>query len=243
MLVVVGDSIAEGHCAHGPGEQGWVGLIEQKLMQRGDADWRRICSVAKVAISGTTLAEVLPMVEGTLRGRRKVHDGVINMLAMVGGREAIALAKEEDDHVRHELPVTLDEFEASVRALVRLCEKPQPGEADKFRVNLGFVGSYPVAPALPYARGPWNFYLADETYQAYQEPVRRVAAEYGVPYIDIHATFSEQAQREPVLAADQVHPNSLGHQLIAEAVAPYLGLDETIRDRKLVVPKPHLAAE
>lgn len=55
---------------------------------------------------------------------------------------------------------------------------------------------------------------------AYNELVRKLAAELKVPLVDVHAAFSEKQPDDLLL--DGMHPNDAGHTIIAELLLPVI---------------------
>jgi len=54
----------------------------------------------------------------------------------------------------------------------------------------------------------------------YNDAVRRLAAELGVPLVEVHKTFS--AKDPDALLLDGMHPNEKGHELITELLLPVI---------------------
>lgn len=226
MLTVVGYSSGVGHCAEGPGEYGWVDHLKYGLMADGDEDWRHIKDVVNLSESGALLADQLPAIEGYLAGYRETHrTGTIEMLAQVGGRESIAEVSEDGEYI---YKYSVDEFSLSVSQLLAICQQR--------RVRLGFVSNHPLPEERSRERGGKLYKFGDAAFRAYQQPVQELSLERGIPYIDIYAVLENCP--EPTLAPDDMHPNGLGHRLIAETVAPYVRPSVRPADFKdrLVVP-------
>ena len=58
----------------------------------------------------------------------------------------------------------------------------------------------------------------------YAEVVRKLAREYALPFVDLHARLSEIYLDEPLYISDHVHPNNAGHARMAECFLSSQGL-------------------
>jgi hypothetical protein len=70
-----------------------------------------------------------------------------------------------------------------------------------------------------------DFKDLEDIHARYNDAVRRVGAELGVPVVDMERVFRQHASEHLFTAADAIHPNEAGHALEAETL--YLRLKST----------------
>lgn len=104
------------------------------------------------------------------------------------------------------------------------------------------LGAQPVLLSLPPIDGPLFFdhicqnldrsnimqFVGDDVHyiqnwhEQYNLEVFKLACDAHVPIIDISTTFLEQRRLSAFYCADGMHPNEIGHQLIADAIMQYV---------------------
>lgn len=122
--------------------------------------------------------------------------------------------------------VSLADYEANLRAMI--------GEARERGIKVVLMTTNPLRWTDElrgyYGRAPYRPESVDG-FEApflshYNECVRRLAAELSVPLVDIHAVFTDAANKtgQPVehWLLDGMHPNDDGHQLVTDALLPVL---------------------
>lgn len=81
---------------------------------------------------------------------------------------------------------------------------------------------------------------ADPAWGPYRDVMREAAARHGVPIVEMPALVQASGHSEDVLFLDQMHPTSLGHRLLADAVEQALHAADWPEDRLVPgVPEPH----
>jgi len=66
-----------------------------------------------------------------------------------------------------------------------------------------------------------SLYSSVEIHEAYSKAIEKVAAEVAVEFIDIRSPLAECGRE--VIAIDGLHPNDLGHQIVAQSILNFLG--------------------
>ncbi len=122
--------------------------------------------------------------------------------------------------------ISLTEFEDNLRTMIQQCH------AQQATVILMTTNPLRWTPALRdlYGKPPYRPEAEDgfesPTLARYNDAVRRLAGALRVPLVDVRAAYPEFAKAHHTtvdgLLLDGMHPNDLGHQLVAELLLPLI---------------------
>lgn len=204
-IVIMGDSITDCGRAQPVGEglfnaqgNGWVNLVVGQL---GAAYPQAGFRVVNMGTSGNTVRDLKD------RWQRDVTDQHPDYVVVMIGTNDVW--RQFDMPLQPEAHVYLDEYEATLDAL--------------------------VAQTIPTVRGMvlmTPFYLEPNTADAmraamdrYGEVVRKVARKHGTLFVDTQAAFAPvlQHMHSSAIGWDRVHPNIIGHTVLARAFLDAVG--------------------
>lgn len=200
-ILVFGDSIVYG--AWDPTGGGWVNRLRQHLEQKVVSSDDVIHRVFNLGVSGETSLDVLKHDPSEIVNRTK-SDHQLVVIFGVGTNDS-ARVKDLSPQIAP------DEYMKNMAKLITLAKHK---EAIVICLSLLGVNESLVAPA------PWHteIFYRQKYIEEYNNLLRRVTDEQRVSYLDFGDTFT----RDVSLFDDGVHPNSKGHQVIAEKVLDYL---------------------
>ena len=120
--------------------------------------------------------------------------------------------RQFDQPRRPEIAVPLDEYKAT---LMRLCRATRPTLPGGLILMTPFYVEDNPADAMR------------KRMDAYGSVVRTIASEYDAVFVDTQAAFNEalRHRHSAALAWDRVHPNLVGHMILAKAVLDALGFE------------------
>jgi lysophospholipase L1-like esterase len=157
-----------------------------------------------------------------------VASGVVKRLAlemeMRGWFETpivvIAIGKNDTMFTKNEQATTVETYAGELKQIL--------AAAKQFTHKVLFVGLTPVDDTLanPWKYAQGNYSFSNERTLEFEKVLRDFCYENKVPFVEVFEALQGRRIEENVLA-DGLHPNELGHQLIAELVKPKL--DELIR--------------
>ncbi len=202
-VLVFGDSIA-----HGTWDKEGGGWVERLNLERG---WRNAKATESayhdfynLSISGDTSTGVVARIEPEIRAR-KWSDAPFIVVVAIGTNDSNSSPRQH---------VELSRFRENLEKIVSLSRK--------FTDKILFVGLPSVDETLS---NPWiedeSICFTNNELQKYEETIRKMCVRQNLPFVAIHEMFqAEQAQHN--LLPDGLHPNSAGHELIANLVLPEL---------------------
>lgn len=187
-LVCIGDSITYGMGAYDPSQSSWPALLQEKL----GADW----TVVNLGVSGTTLLNEGAFPYRSTGNVERAKEADPHMVIIMLGTNDASSALWDEGSYRAQLSALVDELvEASSHDLQVVMMAP-----------------------------PCTFYspIGDARHDSLNETigvvirnaVKDIAAEKGARYIDLFA-FTEN---HPEWFPDNLHPNEIGYQAIADYV-------------------------
>lgn len=178
---------------------GWVGRLNRFLMERVQRETDPYFTVYNLGINGDTSRGLLQRFEREAEVRFVKAERNVVIFA-IGINDAVRL----DDR---EYQVPPEEFGLNIKSLV--------GVARKFGKVI-LVGLTPVEETrtTPIPWGELRWYYRNEPLRAYNEMLKRIAADEALPFVDVLPAFT--AGDYSGLMDDGLHPNSKGHQKIFE---------------------------
>jgi lysophospholipase L1-like esterase len=218
-VLIIGDSLTLGALQVGP--EGVVSYVREPyvaLVRAGLPDMR---IDVDAAVHRTTSQALAAMEELLARFRPDVA------LLVVGGNDADIdwrrFIVSGGRSVRHRVSVTqyagnLRELAAMASlhgAVAVLTDTPCPNVAIQGR-HLSAMLNRDVTALMHAAGGQAE---CERRWERYQQAARQVAAETGAPLAPYGAVLHEHAAKD-VFGTDGVHPNALGHRIIAATVLP-----------------------
>ena len=205
ILLVFGDSIAWG--AWDPEGGGWVQrlkrTIDRKTLQ--EPDFHTL--VYNLGISGNDTDALVErfLPEAQQRLRETEEEAVV--LFAIGINDSQYIQSQKTNRV------PLDRFEQNLRVLM---EQSRRIARQTLFLEITPVDESRTAPVL------WNpdkFYT-HEHIQKYNRVLRSLCFEYEIPLVELYQGFLKQGHVD--LLWDGLHPNTRGHQWIAQRVEEFL---------------------
>ena len=208
-VVTFGDSVPAGSrcdCADFP----------TRVAQRLGADLARPVSSVNLAVGGYTSADVLaqvhePKATAALAGADLVivEIGANDLPESLATRPACASPSscDQDD---------LDSIRSNLEGIVQRVDAV-PGPADRTVALLGYWNVF-KAGAVAQAKGEGYVAGSDALTRQVNAVVAGVATRTGSLYVDVYGPFAAIEDPTDHLAADGDHPNSAGHEVLADAV-------------------------
>ncbi len=234
IIVAFGDSTTAPRQVDGQALTVWPGVLQQRLIDRGIP-----AAVINAGASGHTTADARDRFERDI----VALDPDLVIIQFGLNDSAIDVA---DDAT--EPRVSRDEYEANLTYIVtvlgeRGCQvilmTPNPGRWSEEILDRYGREPYDITD-------PWGF---NQLNTLYAESVRQVGRRHDVPVVDIYRCYEEydtvSDQSADDLLLDGLHPNSAGHQIVADLLASAIGeLDlPPVVDRGYSVPLIDLADE
>jgi len=200
-VLVFGDSIG-----HGLWDErgGWVQRLRSELDANFMQDFGGLyLDIYNLSISGDTSAGIVSRIEREIRAR-----------CWPGTPFAIIVAVGTNDAGVSRVHTELEQYRENLQNIVE--------SARSFSDNLLFAGLPPVDEKLT---RPW---FADETVsfanddlQVYERAAQEICAAQNIPFVPIFERFQAEQLKQNLLS-DGLHPNAVGHELIASLVRPEL---------------------
>ena len=196
-----GDSITRGE--YDPVSGGWVNKLVTHFFNKGlEHGIHNTHEVYALGISGETSVEALNRIEQEFLSRRDKEMQSVFVFAY-GANDSAFYASE------HRFAVSKEDFKKTLKSLVTIVQK--------YNGITVFVNITPVIEEKnkePNHRGKIrnNQYVRE-----YNEIVKQVAEEEHTKLVDVYSLFNE-ANLDSLFIEDGLHPNSLGHEIIFDAV-------------------------
>ena len=204
-ILFFGDDITQGYWDLEFG--GWVQRLRQGYDERAiknlSGNWP---AVLNLGIDGNTTADVVKRMSAEIEVRRWRDDPIILVFAV--GINDTTFAGEE-------VMATPEQFADELDVLI--------SGARHFSDHILMVGLTPVDEELcnPWIHSPTGKSFTNERILEFEGTLRKVCIEQKITNIQIFEKFQE-ARQDQELLADGLHPNDMGHQLIADMVRPAL---------------------
>ena len=204
-ILVFGDSITQGFWDLEYG--GWVQRLRREYDSRAiknlSGSWPAILNLG---LDGNTTADVVKRMSGEIEVRRWRDDPFILIFAV--GLNDTTFAGEE-------VMATSEQYADELDVLI--------SGARHFSDDILLVGLTPVDEELcnPWIHSSTGKSFTNERILEFEGTLRKVCIEQKITNIEIFEKFQE-ARQDQELLADGLHPNDLGHQLIADLVRPVL---------------------
>ena len=210
-VLIFGGSIAQGFW---DAKGGWPARLASQYIPHKLEDlageWTLFFNLG---VSGDLTADVLARLEPETKARQWKQEPVVIVLS--AGINDAALVENRvkmEDHDFQEL------YEKLIATALKLTDK------------VLCIGLSAVDAELT---NPWQYgdheQWLNNRIDLFEDTIKRSAEHAGVPFVPIYDTFRAAMAKGATLHSDGLHPNSLGHKLIAEAVHPFL--DEILRTK------------
>lgn len=203
-VLVFGDSITQGYWGV---EGGWVDHIRKHYdaIQVQDLEGRDEPTIFNLGISADTSEDILGRIENETKARTR-HGNQPIVVIQIGVNDSSLDGESER--------IAIDQYRRNLEKLVEV-SKP-------IASKLIFIGSSACdeKQTTPVFWG--EFYYANKRIKEYESAMHDIANEHNVPFIPVFDDFKKTLDKGQDLLSDGLHPNSAGHQLIANAVLPKL---------------------
>ena len=205
-VLVFGDSITQGYWdVNG----GWVNIIRKHYdqIQLQDLDHNDEPTFFNLGISADNSKDILGRVEAEIQARTRSHHPVKPViLIQIGINDS---SKEPTDP-----QISPAEYEANLDKLIDIVD---PLSSKIVLVGLSACNE---ARTLPVA---WGEYYSNNTdIEKYEQIMKSVAERKNVDHIAVFQQFKEGLDGGLDLLEDGLHPNTDGHQLMADIILPKL---------------------
>ncbi len=197
-----------------------VGSIKKVYSERVNESLQSIgssLSVYNAGIGGNTTRQALQRME-----RDVLHYKPRVIVMQFGINDAAVDVWKNPPATESRVPVT--EYISNLRSMIASAQK------QKAKVILMTTNPLRWTAKLKdmYGKPPYNAAAEDgfdtPILAAYNDALRALANELKLPLVDVRAAYSEFAQKHDTtiegMLLDGMHPNDLGHQLVAELLAP-----------------------
>jgi lysophospholipase L1-like esterase len=203
-VLAFGDSITQGYWdIHG----GWVDKLRKHYdeLQIQDLNGRDEPTIFNLGISADTSADVLKRIESETIARTR-HEIPPIIIVQIGINDSYTL--------QGKVSVAIEDYKQNLTDIIT---KMKPLSA-----KIIFVGSSACneTQTTPVAWG--EFHYTNEAIKRYEQAMSEVANEHDVAFIPVFKKFITGLSENRNLLPDGLHPNTEGHQLIADIVLPKL---------------------
>ena len=209
-VLAFGDSIMYGAWDT---EGGWVDRLKREAHQQVvESQGKTKLQIINLGIGGDTSSKILKRMPHEIAARQSTS-WQFAMLFSFGTNDQRSL--------NGIVETPLEQFELNVRQTIEL--------ARKHTAKILFVGAPPLSAATVMLKGKE---YSDERLQEYDQFLRSIVEAEGLPFVPTRPAF-EQANKAELFGYD-LHPNDVGHALIAKIVKPELWklLDNTIDSKQ-----------
>lgn len=199
-IFIFGDSITYGACDYEKG--GWADRLKLQLKKQNDNIDVYNLGVIKGDVSG----DVLKRFEAELKSRTNKNDEALIIFA-IGINDSIYLVKEN----KHLIPI--NEFNENIKKLIT--------QARKYTKNIIFIGLTPVDKKKT-SPIPWNTNMIyNNIYiERYNSALKDICQKEKIKFVDLYAKLIKLDYKK--LLEDGLHPNSRGHEWMAEKISQSL---------------------
>lgn len=205
-ILIFGDSITYGAWDK---EGGWAQRLRKQLDGKNLSDPDKYhYQVYNLGISGNTTEDLLKRFD--FEAEQRLEEDEENMVIFSIGINDSAFISSENNNW-----ITLDDFEKNINALI--------GKARKFSQEITFIGLIPCEEekTQPVPWAPDVSYKNSEI-EKYNGKIKEVCQKENVKFIDLRGEFISMDYKK--ILFDGLHPNSAGHQWIAEKIIKELKL-------------------
>lgn len=196
-VLVFGDSITQGLW---DSEGGWVARVRKQYdkVQLEDLS-RDEPSIFNLGVSGDTTKDVVNRFDSETNARKRRH------------KLAFVFAVGVNDICFEKSQTTLEETKNNLKTLIK--------KAKEHSTKIMFVGLTPVVESrtTPVVWG--NFFYRNRDILSLDGIIRELCSEHDVTYVPIFQSIENQAE---ALLPDGLHPDDIGHEMIANLVRPEL---------------------
>lgn len=203
-VLIFGDSIAQGFYDEGGG---WVNRLrwhyDKIAVDNHDLTQPTIFNLG---VSGDTTKNLLKRMDTEIAARQWPGEQLAIVIA-IGTNDT--LYRDEENETEP------DKYKTMLSKLVKITQKYTP--------KVMFVGLFPVVDKLLQPL-PWSSTgkcYSTERMKLFEDTLQEFCKESTLPIVTIWDVFQDQDSLENVFF-DGIHPNSAGHQVIADTVRPQL---------------------
>lgn len=195
-ILIFGDSIVQGFWDVGGG---WVQRIRRKYERRATEPGGSHTTIFNLGISGDASNDVVKRFKAETEARY-IDEG-IGFVFAIGLNDSRRVSGLDF--------MSLEKYQKNLEELVSM--------ASQYSNKITFVGITPCAEELTNPV-PWgNAYYTDDRIRQFNQTLEDFCRTNGISFVDVFTPFAE-AQAKSNLLSDGLHPNSEGHQLIADTV-------------------------
>lgn len=203
-VLVFGDSITQGYWDT---EGGWVERIRKHYdeIQITDLDGRDEPTFFNLGISADNSANILARIEAETVARTR-HGNLPVIIVQIGVNDSSKDLSGKDESVS----LSIDEYEKNLYNIIKV--------ALPISSKVIFVGlsACDESRTTPVAWG--DFHYTNKAIKQYEDTMKRVAREQGIPFIAIFDDFIEQLNNGKDFFPDGLHPNNDGHKFISKLI-------------------------
>lgn len=214
-LFFVGDSITTGAWDE---KGGWanrlIGQIMQETIKADFVENGFYCLPYNLGVSGDTVADILLRLENEVKSRLDPDnpDETVQLVFSIGVNDSVYMVKEDKPRF------TDNEFRQNLDHLVTLSKE--------IAHQIAFVGLAPIDDDIlnPIPWAPEKAY-AKEHVKRFENIIDSVCIEHELPFLPLFENWISMPDYKSYLI-DGVHPNSKGHELLAEQIGAFLINDD-----------------
>ena len=198
-ILAFGDSITYGGWDT---DGGWVERIKRRAHSATiESKGANKLQVFNLGIGGSTSARLLARMELEIQNR---------YFAMWPFVFIIAVGTNDGRSVNGKPEVSLDEYKRNITHITTI--------AKKYTDKILFLGLPPLGEDSLDFKGQL---YSDSVVENYNDALEVIVRAEGIGFVPIRQLFESQPQNN-LFAYDSLHPASKGHEIIAQAVIPYL---------------------
>ncbi len=197
-ILVFGDSIVYGSW---DSQGGWVERLKKvahakTLQSQGEQKTQ----VLNLGIGGDTSTKILKRLDAEITARFSPSWPFAFVFSFGANDERTIQGKPE---------TSLEEFKQNAQAIIDIAKKHSQA--------ILFVAAPPLSQPEVMFKG---VEYSDERIVEYQDALQEIVEAAGIKFVDVREAL--EAAEDNIFSYDGLHPNDLGHQIIAEVVGPEL---------------------